>query len=567
MAQILFDQIRDFTGGINFRADQFQLAPNESPSIINMEIDPRGGVFTRAGYIKKHSNAVSGNWKPKGLFSFNDGTTPRIMLTTGFDSPTDGRVYKSTGGDFTTLDSGASTPLNVKSTNGASMTTWEDTLYIALGKDATQMVKWVSGATYATALTASGPTWQQYTLPVGGYMPRAEITVAHANKLFVANTYENGTAYPNRLRWSHESRPEDWFVDDYIDIIAGGEGIRGLQIVEGQLLIFKPKAVYLLMGYDADSFQLVEVSTIVGIDAPQQAAFGDGGIYFFDYPKGLFFYDRNGLQYIFERLNPIIINNQVNSDVLDAITVSFVNDRLWLSMPYDLGDTGALPTYSTVNFVFDRTIGPNGAFTMFQSASGFGLLSGCDWEDATDTAYHLMVNPDSNFPYVFSVDEYSADNTPVQDKDAVLEGATPSTGDFTTQYTTAWFYDDRYVQDKTFVRSLYVVRGVTERTQILVNVYHDFNNDTLITNHVIDLVPIVDGGTYGTSTYSTDGSGGVYGESILKKGISVGGRLKSAKAVQLEFNGRTGIDDVPGRIWGVNSIAYKYKRRKVRSNR
>jgi hypothetical protein len=52
VAQILFDQIRDFTGGINFRADQFQLAPNESPSIINMEIDPRGGVFTRAGYIK-----------------------------------------------------------------------------------------------------------------------------------------------------------------------------------------------------------------------------------------------------------------------------------------------------------------------------------------------------------------------------------------------------------------------------------------------------------------------------------------------------------------------------------
>lgn len=574
MAQILFDQIRDFTGGINFRADQFQLKANESPSILNMEVDPRGGVFTRAGYIKKHNNGVSGNWKPKGLYNYNDGTTPLIMLTTGYDStgPTDGRLYKSTGGDFSTIDSGSSTPLNVKSSNGAGLTTWEETLYIALGKDATNMYKWTSGATYATSLLASGPTWQQYTLPVGGYMPRAEITVAHANKLFVANTYEDGTAYPNRVRWSHENRPEDWFVDDYIDIIAGGDGVRGLQVVDGQLLIFKPKAVYLLMGYDADSFQLVELSTIIGIDYPQQATQGDGGVYFFDYPKGLFFYDRNGIQYIFDRLSPIIINNQINSEYLDAVTLSFVNDRLWMSAPFDIGDTGVLPTYPTVNFVFDRTIGPNGAFTMFQSASEYGLVSGCDWEDSTDTAYHLMINPDSNFPYIFSIDEYSTDNTPVQDKDAILEGATPSTGDFATQYTTAWFYDDRYVQDKTFVRGLYVVRGVTETTQIQVNVYHDFNNDSLITNHIINLVPVVEGGIYGTvsppaATYSTDGSGGVYGESILKKGISVGGRLKSAKAVQLEFNGVTTVLDAPGRVWGINSIAYKYKRRKVRSNR
>ena len=108
-------------------------------------------------------------------------------------------------------------------------------------------------------------------------MPRAELNITHANKLFVANTYEDGTAYPNRVRWSHENRPEDWYQQDFIDIMAGGEGIRGLQVIDGQLLIFKSKAVYLLMGYDADSFQLVELSTTTGIDYPQQAAAGAGG--------------------------------------------------------------------------------------------------------------------------------------------------------------------------------------------------------------------------------------------------------------------------------------------------
>ena len=59
MAQIVFDQKRDFTGGLNFRADQFQLKDNESPFILNVDVDPRGGVFTRPGYKKKHSTAVT----------------------------------------------------------------------------------------------------------------------------------------------------------------------------------------------------------------------------------------------------------------------------------------------------------------------------------------------------------------------------------------------------------------------------------------------------------------------------------------------------------------------------
>jgi len=88
MAQIAFNQLADFTGGLNFRADQFQLAPNESPSMLNVEIDPRGGVFSRAGYKAKHTNpvvTVSTAWNPKRLFNYK-GTTPQIMLTTGFQT-------------------------------------------------------------------------------------------------------------------------------------------------------------------------------------------------------------------------------------------------------------------------------------------------------------------------------------------------------------------------------------------------------------------------------------------------------------------------------------------------
>lgn len=575
MAQILFDQVRDFTGGVNYRADQFQLAKNESPFILNMEVDPRGGVFSRAGYKKKHTNAVvtpSTTWNPKGMYNYEYPSSPRIMLTTGYESvgPVDGRIYQSTGSNFTTIDGAASIPVNVKSSNGAGMTQWEDTMYFALGRDATQMVKWTVGDTYATALTASAPTWQPYDTGGSGYMPRAELVISHANKLFVANTYENGTAYPNRIRWSHENLPEAWYQQDYIDIISGGDGIRGIQILDGQLVIFKPKAVYLLMGYDADSFQLVELTTVVGIDYPQQAVAGNNGVYFFDYPTGLYYISRNGIQSLFDRLKPIIETDRVTASQLSGVSLSYINDRLWFSMPFDIFDSGSNPNYVNCNFVFDPSIGSQGAFTLFQSASfdnttnseipGWGLVCGIDWKDSTEEAWHLMVMPDPAFPFVMYVDEYDNESDDIASGD--------DEGDIGTYYTTSWFYDDRYVQDKTFVKSLYVVKEVEQETQVRVDVYHDFNNLDVITSSTLALIPVSTGGLYGTATYSLDGSGGVYGVQALRQGIQVGGRLKTAKAVQLQFVGPTGdLTNTPGRAWGLNSIAFKYKRRKVRSNK
>jgi hypothetical protein len=248
-----------------------------------------------------------------------------------------------------------------------------------------------------------------------------------------------------------------------------------------------------------------------------------------------------------------------------------------MSAPFDLYDVGTNPDYPNMNFIFDPSIGRQGAFTLYQSATyanaatpsvitGYGLISGCDWQDGNDDVWHLMVMPDENFAHIMYVDEfdYSA-NIPTNVTDDILEG--DDLGDFETYYKTSWFYDDRYVQDKTFVNSLYVVKAVTDPTQIKVNVYHNFNTKNLITNHTIFLDPIISGGIY-----SQDQSGGVYGtavygENILKEGIQVGGRLKRAKAVQLEFVGPTGeISSTTGREWGLNSIAFKYKRRQIRSN-
>ena len=40
----------DFKGGLNLRADQFNIAYNESPAVLNVEVDPRGGVRRRPNH-------------------------------------------------------------------------------------------------------------------------------------------------------------------------------------------------------------------------------------------------------------------------------------------------------------------------------------------------------------------------------------------------------------------------------------------------------------------------------------------------------------------------------------
>jgi hypothetical protein len=567
---IAYSLANDFTGGLNLRADQFQLAPNESPSLLNVEIDPRGGMFSRGGYRFLNSSPVSAaEWNPKSMYNFR-GDNAAIMLSTGYIASTPGEVHYSTGGNFSRLNL-SSGVLNVTNENGASFTQWEQTLYFVGGYSNINAYKWEYGDPYATTLTASGPTWQQYELPVGGFMPRANICKVHANKMFVAGTYEDGTYYPNRLRWSHEGRPEDWFDQDYIDINAGGEGIRGIEIVEGQLLIFKQKAVYLLMGYDVENFQLVEISPIHGIDYPQQACAGDGGVYFFDWPKGLYFYNRNGLQDIFLRINPIIANDLVNTDALDQITCSFVNSRLWLSMPYNPDIDAVAPDYAAVNFIFDQSIGKYGAYTMFRSSDGYALVTGTDWRSGNDEQFHIMCHArkdtplspgDEQIPFVYSIDDYNYSHDEEYDS---TESPTIFEVEFPSYYRTSWFYEDRYVQQKSFVRPNYVVKEVDANTEIRVSVYYDFNDETIGRTSLIGVYPVSNGAIFGDPSYEYDDTGSVFGESTVAPTLYKGARLGRCNAIQLEFEGPSDqFTQEPGRKWGINSIAYKFKRRNIK---
>ena len=54
-----YDEKSDFRGGLNLRADQFNIAHNESPALLNVEVDPRGGVRRRDAVTKVNATALT----------------------------------------------------------------------------------------------------------------------------------------------------------------------------------------------------------------------------------------------------------------------------------------------------------------------------------------------------------------------------------------------------------------------------------------------------------------------------------------------------------------------------
>ena len=523
----------DFTGGLNLRADQFQLAPNESPRMLNVEIDPRGGVFSRGAMRRVNTTAITGTWNPKKVFAF-DGATNYAMFTTGFESATNGKVWYSTGGNFTNI-----TNIDVSSPDGASFAPWGNTLYGVTGAS-TQSFSWSTGTT-ATLLTASGPTWQNsYLSPTGGYFPKASHAITHAGKVFVANTYEDSIAYPNRIRWSHPNSPEDWASTDYIDIKDGGEEITGLASIAGHLVVFKKKSVFAIFGYDSDTFQVVEVSRNVGSLSGNAYASTERGVYFFSYPEGLMVYNGERVLDLFEPMRPMFDLGYVNTASLDSIFVNYINQRVWVSLPYSEITT---LTYSSMSFVYDPGIGQRGAWVQHSTADGRGINCGTTFVSDAGTTYNLAAH--ATEPRILNIDMF----------DQTQDNITGTDTSFTSRYRTKWYDAGTYSQKKMFKRPDIVAKQSAVAGNMQVKVFRDYEeaDGTEIRAYTLALPQTLSGMIWGTSQWGVAYWGAPNRGSQLIKGRNMG----LARSIQLEFVGPGGV------AWGINSHTLKYSPRRV----
>jgi hypothetical protein len=562
----------DFTGGLNFRADQFQLAPNESPSMLNVEIDPRGGISSRGGMVKLVTNPILGNsyfvgstlatedlltlvtedstdlryvsldltvesssvWNPENLFSFRSTAAHYLMLSTGFANAVEGTVYSSTGGNF------SSQGLPVTNEFGAQFAPWGSILYIT-GGTGWNNISWTAPGTWSFVTPSGTSTFGTNV----DQMPRARFNATHAGKMFVANTSESDSGgtfinYPNRIRWSDENNPLRWTATNFIDINDGGQNITGIASFNGTLIVFKEQSTYVILGYNSDNFQVVQLSANIGTVSPRTFVVTEQGIYFLHWPDGLYFYSGKQIVDMFQNIRPIIQKSRVNSAALSKVSVSYINNRVWVSLPYS--ETSSVLD-ETVSFVHDPTLG-SGSWTMFNTSDGYGIAGGLTFVNIDNTVVHAAIHP--KVDSVFKVDVY----------DTQTDNFVGESEGFSSYYRTRWIDGGNYSQNKMFRRPDFVLKQATTARDINVGVYHDYEEavGSEQRRFVLAVPPSGTGLIWGLSNWGDS----VWGTNNAGAFVKTAQNMGLARSVQMQ------IDGPSGKSWGMDSFTIKYVPRRVR---
>lgn len=535
MGQLRVLRTDDFTGGLNLRADPFQLGENESPDLLNVDIDPRGGFSSRGAFTRINTSAIgsiaAGSFTAEKLYSWQTGT-PQLMVAAN------GKVFYSTGGNFT------DTTIATTFADGASFAPWSGAsiaLYVACGNGAAQMAKWDGSTRTLLTACATGQWQDSLASPTGTHMPKADLVASHVDRLWVANTVENGTAYPNRVRFSHPNFPESWRELDYIDIVGGGSGITALVPFGDALMVFKQNSVHAIYGYDTDTIQVQMLTGSVGTPSSHTVCVTEAGLYFFDWPDGVFFFDGRQFRDVFVPIRPLIQSGVVNGTKLSKVWLGKMANRVWLSLP-----TGSAND-PDVTYLFDPSIN---AWTRYQLADGSGVAAVCDFVESGGTQRYVALHPTSPYCLQLRADVF-------QDDIAGTPAGYPS------HYTTRWHDAGVISAKKMWRRPDLVVKQPTTDVTLTVQVYHNWEEASARRIHQL----VVSGAGTNSLQWNAIGSepDGIPGWGEAEWGAGAegatferGSNLGLARSVQLKISGPLAKE------WGVNSISYKYIPRKVR---
>ena len=551
MGQLQELALRDFTGGLNLRSNQFNLALNESPSMTYIDIDPRGGFKTRLGWIRWNQNELvddPANWNPRNSFThpLSNGSYQIYIANnnTIHASGPDG-IFS----DLQIACGGNNDP------DLADFDDWGDSVYIACSP-ANQSVRRDGFDAPVLLGDASLGYNDDYTVPVKGRFPQCDHVAAHSGYMFAANIKEtDGTTRDNRLRWSHPNNPEDWANDDYLDIEVGGGRITGIISFRDHLLIFKTDSMWALYGYDLQSWQLIQVSRAIGVPSAPSISRSDTAVYFYSASgrNGVYGYDGQQPVLLSESLDPAMEAVAAPED----IWVTWIGRRLWVTVPWT--EKLGADSSSSTTFVFDPTL-QNGAWVAYKAAVGsfqFGI-EGSDIQ----TNWPLGVIRDAGTTWVGRLD--------ISDRAEDVIGADLAPTPFKASYTTPWMYAGQPERRKSWRRPRFITGKVFQETTVDLSVYWDYDESDIRRYYRGTGVPAESASVWSSNglspgfEWSELGGGSVNGAdwglaakgSDIRRGTS---GLGVSRSLQMTFS--TSPNDLPefnGSPWSFDAVVLKY---------
>ncbi len=546
-----YEELKDFTGGLNLRSDQTSLGPSESPAMLNVEVDPRGGIARRDAIDALNASALGEILK---ISSHHETTGDNQILVAAKDSSNTGLYYGS-GSNFTRINTSASgSGVALAGHALPGFVTFNDETYICNGtlfETDKSAVKW-TGANSASVLTPDIDG-------TAGHFPLSRLMCTWGERIWVANTKEDDTGswvtHANRIRWSEIDKGDEWETDAYIDIDVGEHGDHITAIVPNgdRLLVFKENAVYGVYGFDSDSFQVINLTRIAGSIDDCTPVASPMGVFFWYAQEGVYKLGTESLEYMFHPIKPAITRSQLTFTGVPSLM--WHNNRLWVSVDYQSGDN--IQNSNQVNrrnvFVYDPSLGQGGSWTRFDinarnlfaykppGGTFLGLAATSDVVSTVTTAAFTRV---CKVDIDADVDDYT--------------GA-PSNSQIYSFYQTRWLEGNRPTFNKRWGKTRTVLLA-DNTVAIQMKIYKDYNTGSEATTLSQQITGEASSAAWDSATWDTD-TWVSFGDSQIYKFFkwpSAG----TAKAICIRFNVEPTTNN--NGKWGCTSVVGMYRTRRIR---
>lgn len=558
--RILTTTTSNFQGGLNLNADPFQLGKNETSDCLNVDLDPLGGFAQREGSSTYAYDADAlWDWFNNGVmwsYVSPDGSVSQVMIQ---NRNTPQVISGGVGVDITMSTSPTTLSDDMQGAMFACVFRSPANYEFAncyIQRNAQYVPIKYDGGTGYRMTDAVGAWSEDFAAPTTDKMPLAKYITAHRNYVFVASTLESGTQHTSRIRFSHPGTAEAWRELDYIDVDpADGDQITGLASWNDRLLIFKNNAIFMLQGYDADTWEVVNISRSLGIPWQGACAIADDGVYFCSWPEGVYFFDGHRLHDIFLNLRPIMTDGTVWPIYSDMIHLNWVKQRLWMSVP-----TTQTNTTLGYNLVYDPALqGRHGGAWTRYNFQDTGLMNDTSGRVVGPIIEH---NAGSNAPQWLGLlgGESYATTILKLHQDLLHDEVNGVPNVVYTKYQTPWIDVSNPALVKSWRRPVVVM--VNEDTYTMrLTAYTDYSMQSPKWTSPLTVGAASSGSmVWGTDAWGSGTWGAPEGWAMR---IVKAPRIGRATAVSLAFEGpKTTTGEA---IWGVSAITWKYIPKRIRS--
>jgi len=523
-SQFKLETLESFTGGLNLRTDQFNLEDNESPDLLNVLVDPRGGIRMRDGVDRRNTTALSAD--VKGIWALHtDAGTNHLMVNYGT------KVAYSATSNFTDL-TGITSRTDGSRVYGMTMNN------VAYGVSYDKVsFKWDGSSAADLGVTLDGSA---------GNFPQAQYVAFWNNFAWAAYTYESSTGYKYRVRWSNANDPEKWSSTDFVDIDKGehGDYITGLCAMGDRLLIFKSNSVYAIFGFDSDSFQVVTLTDSVGSVPLSQPVSTPYGVFFWYADQGVFSYNRENFAWIFDKIAPAIEDGRIS--FASNPQLAWGNQKVYVSVDWTVAGVTTRRT-----FVYDPTLGPTGAWilTDIDAAPLYSYRP----PNSTPTVYAGCV---ANTGIVVDVED---EQNRTSDR---YVGSTEA--HIASHFFTRWMTGKNPIVKKRWGRPRMVTSAEATIT-IPVQIFKDYDKSASTTSFNVSVLGKTSTSRWDTAKWDDADPDSAYlaewdaiAQSLTADVINLP-TLGTAKSVSMKVNGPTSDNH-----WEVNALAFTYTPRRLR---